>query len=69
MSEPDNKIRILAFLTKHRDWYQFSGASRVKAPDLDQALADLLVEGLISRIEVNDRPYFQLKRPERPERQ
>ncbi len=65
MSEPDTKTRILAFLSKHRDWYEFNGANRVKAPDLDQALAELLAEGLIRRIEVNDRPYFQFVRPER----
>lgn len=69
MSEPDTKTRILAFLTKHRDWYEFSGKHRVNAPDLDQALAELLAEGKISRVEVNDRPYFQIKRPERSARQ
>lgn len=49
---------------KHRNWYQFSGNNRVSAPDLDEALVELLAEKRISKIEVNNRPYFQIRTPD-----
>jgi hypothetical protein len=66
MSDLDPKTRIVVFLTKHGDWYHFSERQKLDVPDFDQAIAALLAESRIRRIEVNDRVYFQIKTPELP---
>ncbi len=64
MSDIDTKTRIVVFLTKQGDWYHFSERQKLNAPDFDQAIAELLAAGIISKIEVNDRPYFQIRTPD-----
>jgi len=66
MSDTETKARIVAFLTKHRDWYEFNERHFERTPDLDEALDELLAEGHIRRFISNDRWYFQIVEPGRP---
>ena len=55
-----NKGRIMAYLTRQRDWYGFNERQMAEAPDFDQAMAELLADGRVERIIVNGRHYFRV---------
>jgi hypothetical protein len=59
MSDVDTKGRIVAHLTRQREWYCFNERQIAEAPDFDQAMAELLADGRVERIIVNGRHYFR----------
>ncbi len=58
----DTKTRILAYLTRQRDWYCFNERQMSEAPDFDQAMAELLADRRVERIIVHGRHYFRMKK-------
>lgn len=60
MSDPETKARIVSFLAKQRDWYNFNERQKLNTPGFDQAIAELLAEEQIAQLVVNDRPYYRV---------